>query len=294
MRQEIGRGRLVLGFLAAAMQVLSGAVHSILGWPVLTQAFAATRVPPALVQGLAVPWHFAGLAMVTFGVIVALTLLGAVRRPGESLEPVAVIGIAYLLFGVVGMAVSRGDPSFLIFIVPGVMLLLVAWRSRGRENATVVGCVLFAALLSGCEIREIRYDDARTLARADERSTADSVLGLVDSLVAIHQSRPDTALLLRLFPRADTLLYVEGGRLQHFTGDSLLQRTLHAHAGVRHMAPRASERYIRMLGRDAAELTVVWTVDVLDASGVHHPWAGPLTLGVARNDARWVVRTYRE
>ena len=153
-------------------------------------------------------------------------------------------------------------------------------------------CALIALLLAGCTIRD--QSTQRTPPGAEEGAAADSVRSLADSLVAIHQSRPDTALLARLFPPADTLVYVEGSRVQRFTGDSLLRRTLHAHGAVRHMSPRADERHVRMLGRDGAELTIVWTVDVLDTGGVHHPWTGPLTLGVERSGGRWVVRSYRE
>ena len=130
MQQQIGRGRAVLAFVAAAILVLTGAVHVIFGWPAMTQAFATTNAPPALVQGLAVPWHFAGLSMISFGVIVALTIRRAMRRPNESLTSVIVIGALYVLFGGLGMAATRGDPTFVMFLVPGVMLVAAAWRSR--------------------------------------------------------------------------------------------------------------------------------------------------------------------
>ena len=39
---------------------------------------------------------------------------------------------------------------------------------------------------------------------------ADTVITVFDSLIAVHQPHPATALLRRLYPGADTLLYVEG------------------------------------------------------------------------------------
>lgn len=128
---RLGRWQVVVGFVAAALQVVSGAVHSMLGWPAVTKEFAATNAPAALVQGLAVPWHFTGLSMVTFGVVVALTLQRALRKPGEPLTTVMVIGATYVVFGLVGMALTGGNATFLMFLVPGVMLVVAAWRSRG-------------------------------------------------------------------------------------------------------------------------------------------------------------------
>ena len=126
-----GRVRLAVGFAAAALQVLSGVVHSIVGWPAMTKAFASTNAPTALVQGLAVPWQFAGLSMVTFGVIVAMTLWRATQRAEESLATVMVIGAVYVVFGLVGLALTGADATFLMFLVPGVMLVATAWRPRG-------------------------------------------------------------------------------------------------------------------------------------------------------------------
>jgi hypothetical protein len=128
---RLGRWRAVVGFVAAGLQVVSGAVHSMLGWPAVTKEFAATNAPPALVQGLAVPWHFTALSMLTFGAIVAITLQRAVRRADESLAVVMVIGAAYVVFGLVGLALTGGNATFLMFLVPGVMLVVTAWRPRG-------------------------------------------------------------------------------------------------------------------------------------------------------------------
>jgi hypothetical protein len=48
------------------------------------------------------------------------------------------------------------------------------------------------------------------LAATHRRALADSVTSLFDSLAAIHRDRPDTGLLRRLHPPADTVLFIEG------------------------------------------------------------------------------------
>jgi hypothetical protein len=132
------------------------------------------------------------------------------------------------------------------------------------------------------------------LTTSEARALADTVLTIVDSLVAVHQTHPDTALLGRLYPGADTILYVEGGTIRTFTGDSLLRRTLAAHAVVRSMSPRILERQVRLLDRQNAILSAVWDVDVVDTTGTHHPWRGPITLAVSRRGDHWVIRSHRE
>lgn len=128
----------------------------------------------------------------------------------------------------------------------------------------------------------------------EARALRDTILTLADSLIAIHQARPDTALHARIFPLQDSLLYVEGQDIRTITGEALLLRTVNAHATVRSMSPKAIDRHVEVFGRNAAELTVRWVVDVVDTTGMHHPWEGPLTMGVIRRGNRWVVRSYRE
>ncbi len=40
--------------------------------------------------------------------------------------PVRVIAVAYLLFGVAGLVLIKPDPTFLLFLVPGAMLLFTS------------------------------------------------------------------------------------------------------------------------------------------------------------------------
>ena len=121
-----------------------------------------------------------------------------------------------------------------------------------------------------------------------------STLGLFDSLVAVHQSTPDTGLLRRLYPPRDSLLYVQGGKAFVVSGDSLLRRTLSSHTMVRAMAPAATERRALVVDRNTVVLNAIWTVDVVDTSGAHHPWQGPITLVASRAGPRWVIRAHRE
>ncbi len=133
---------------------------------------------------------------------------------------------------------------------------------------------------------------AKELTPDHRRALADSVLTLFDSLTAIHRGQPDTGVLRRLHPPKDTLLFIEGGVIESFTGDSLFRRVLASHVPVRHMTQRFSQRTIQLLDGDHAILTGQEDVDWVDTAGPHR-FHGILTLVASRRGGRWVLRGYR-
>ena len=125
----MNRLRVGLGLLAGVLIVLSSAAHSLLGWKQLGIELAKTQAPPALVTGLAVGWHFAGVAMLAFGCIVLSTFADALRRRPVSFRPVGFIALVYVVFGIWALRASNLDPFFLVFIVPGLLLGAASWRA---------------------------------------------------------------------------------------------------------------------------------------------------------------------
>jgi len=121
----MSRLRTVLVVAAGLILIASSAAHSLLGWPQLSMRLAAEHVPADLVAGLAMGWHFAGVAMLTLGLI-ALWLASAAQRPLSVRMPVGIIGIAYLAFGT-GAAAAFGFDFFqVVFLVPGVLFTSAA------------------------------------------------------------------------------------------------------------------------------------------------------------------------
>ena len=123
----MSRPRTALGIFVGAIIVASSAAHSLLGWPQFGARLGATQAPADLITGLKIGWHFAGIAMFTFGAIVIWTFENYLRGRAVSLRPAQIIGLVYLAFGLWALAVSRFDPFFFIFIVPGLTLVAVAW-----------------------------------------------------------------------------------------------------------------------------------------------------------------------
>jgi hypothetical protein len=115
-----------LAAVAAVILILSSGAHSFMGWPGLRTELAAANAPDALVDGLAMGWHFAGMTMLVLGILV-LWLLVAARSGAPSIRvPLLVIGVAYVLFGIKCAMLVGLDPFPLIFLVPGVLLSVAA------------------------------------------------------------------------------------------------------------------------------------------------------------------------
>jgi hypothetical protein len=123
----MGKPRISLGIFLGAIIVASSAAHSLLGWPQMSGRLVATQAPPDLIIGLKIGWHFAGMAICTFGVIVIWTYSNYLRSRPVSLRPAQIIALVYLAFGLWALAISRFDPFFFIFIVPGLTLVAVSW-----------------------------------------------------------------------------------------------------------------------------------------------------------------------
>ena len=125
------RGRLVLGLIAGVVILASSVAHSLLGWPQFRRALTEADTPADLIVGLSLGWHFAGLAMLVFGVLTIMLFTSALRHRPVSLRPVVLIGIAYLVFATWALTVSNLDPFFLTFLLPGALLLVGSWGSHG-------------------------------------------------------------------------------------------------------------------------------------------------------------------
>ena len=105
--------------------IASSAAHSLLGWPPLSARLAAVNAPVDLVSGLAMGWHFAGLAMLTFGLL-ALWLASVTQRAINVRLPVGLIGVAHIAFSAGAAAAFGFDLIEVVFLVPGVLLTTAA------------------------------------------------------------------------------------------------------------------------------------------------------------------------
>jgi hypothetical protein len=114
----------IAGSLAAVLMLLSAPAHSLLGWPELRAELGRTGAPADLVRALQIGWHFGGLAMAAFGAITLHVFRSPVRDGLPSTGPAWVVAALYLGFGAAALLLTGFDPFFLVFIVPGALVLL--------------------------------------------------------------------------------------------------------------------------------------------------------------------------
>ena len=126
------RFRSMLGWVAGSTMILSSATHSLLGWKLLKAALQKVHADHELISTLALGWHFGGAAMLAFGFIVVALFTHRLKGSTVSLRPAIVIGTTYVVYGVWALTVSRFDPFFLVFLVPGLMVL---FASVGRRES---------------------------------------------------------------------------------------------------------------------------------------------------------------
>ncbi len=120
------KARAVLGIVAGALMILSAGAHAILGWKAMSERLASTNAPADLVLGLRVGWIWGGPPMLVFGIIALTTCRARFRgRPAPMLVP-SLIALLYLGFAAWAAVVTGGDPFFLLFLVPGLLLAIAS------------------------------------------------------------------------------------------------------------------------------------------------------------------------
>jgi hypothetical protein len=115
-----------IGIVAGAFLVLSSAAHSVLGWRALQAELAGTNVPADLAFSLEAGWHFAGVAMLAFGVQTVGIFRQRLAGRQTPTWPVTVAGIVYATYGIWATWASGFHLFFLVFLVPGLALIAAA------------------------------------------------------------------------------------------------------------------------------------------------------------------------
>lgn len=121
--------RALAGLLAGVVMAASSYAHSVLGWPQLRAQLAQHNVPADLAKGLGVGWVFGGVCMLGYGLVALWMFSQAWRAVPVALAPARLIGLTYLAFGIGAMVVNGGDPFYVVFIVPALLLLYASLGS---------------------------------------------------------------------------------------------------------------------------------------------------------------------
>lgn len=115
-----------LGLLAGVLLIMSAGAHTILGWKSMSERLAHTNAPPDLVQGLQIGWTFGGPVMLVFAMICFNVFWKRFRGDRVSTFAPALIAVSYIGFAAWAARVTGGDPFFMLFLVPGVLIAIAA------------------------------------------------------------------------------------------------------------------------------------------------------------------------
>jgi hypothetical protein len=124
--------------MAGGLMIASGTLHSVAGWPALVKTLAVSHVPSDVVAGLAVPWHFTGIAMAAFGVVAIWTFLTAWRSAPVPLMPVRISAVAHLACAAYVGAFVKLDLVVALLAVPGLMVLGAAVGGQSPARGEVL------------------------------------------------------------------------------------------------------------------------------------------------------------
>jgi hypothetical protein len=117
--------RSIIGIIAAVIVIISSGMHSLMGWPAMLQQLRATNASSDLITGLKIGWLWGGVAILVFGVISLMIFVHRLRGDQVPTIFALIIGAAYAAFGVWAI-VTTSNPFFIIFILPGILLMIAA------------------------------------------------------------------------------------------------------------------------------------------------------------------------
>jgi len=133
MRTYSRRLSLSFGLIGAAAMLLSAPAHSVLGWRDQQEKVLRLGSSPELILSLKVGWQLGGMALAIFSIVAAYSLLKSYKNGRSFLLPALVIGFGYASYGFWGLRISDFDLSFLIFIIPGLLVALGGLGSAGKR-----------------------------------------------------------------------------------------------------------------------------------------------------------------
>lgn len=116
----------IAAFVAGTGMVLSAFAHSLLGGPALGAELAKAGASPDLQKSVAVGWHFGGGAMLALGLVVLGQFVGRAEGYAPDRRTLALIAAFYLGFAGWALAISSFNPFFVVFLLPGLLLLQAA------------------------------------------------------------------------------------------------------------------------------------------------------------------------
>jgi hypothetical protein len=125
-------GLLILG---GVLLVAGAFVHAFAGWPPLRGALESHGCTAGLIGAVAATWTFGSVAMLTFGFLILCDGMRMLRGTQVTIASAPAIGAACLCFGAVAWLLRDLDPTFLVFVLIGLVIGLPCLVRTARRAA---------------------------------------------------------------------------------------------------------------------------------------------------------------
>ncbi len=129
------RAKIVVGCIASALLFLSAGAHSILGGQAIRAELKSANVSNDLLNGIMMGWQFGGMAMLMLSAILGRLFIRRWKGAEVSAFPAMVVGVGYVAFGLWAMLGEGFQAFYLVFIVPGLMLVFATWPAGKKMGA---------------------------------------------------------------------------------------------------------------------------------------------------------------
>lgn len=125
----------VAALLGGILVLLSSLGHSLAGGSEVIGQLRKSNADPELIAGLAVGWHFGGVCLAAFGLIVITAAVAQLRGQPQSAAPFVIVALALISFGLGAFVYRNYQPFFLGFVVAGFVCGSGAWAGPPNRHA---------------------------------------------------------------------------------------------------------------------------------------------------------------
>jgi hypothetical protein len=108
----------------SAVTITLGSIgHGFVGVKPVRAALDAVTLPPDIMRVLWIVWYWASGTMVMFGLLLFWAWPALKAGSSSRSAPPLIIGVSYVIVGIVSFLYTERDPFWLLFLTQGVLLL---------------------------------------------------------------------------------------------------------------------------------------------------------------------------
>lgn len=112
----------------AAVTITLGSIgHGFLGVKPVRTALDAVTLPPDILRVVCIVWYWVSGTMVIFGLLLFWAWPALQAGSSSRSAPPLIIGVSYVIVGIVCFLYTKHDPFWLLFLTQGVLILGSTW-----------------------------------------------------------------------------------------------------------------------------------------------------------------------